>query len=171
MYRCLLVLVLCVFSAHASAGWREILPDAKLCGQGEFRVYGFDVYAAQLWGQCNAAPFDAPFALQLTYRRTITRNKIVNNSLDEMKRLAAHPVSGVTLMHWRELMEEAFVDVASGDRLTGVYLPGYGVKFYAGSRLTADINNDQFARAFFGIWLNRDTRAPGLRNSLLRAQP
>jgi hypothetical protein len=167
----LIALALFFFSGHAWSDWRPALPDAQLCGQGEFRMIGFDIYTAQLWGSCDSAPFDAPFALQLTYHRTIARSKIVDSSLDEMMRLAARPVSSVTLAHWRDLMQTAFVDVKSGDTLIGVYLPGEGVRFYAGTRLTADIDDVQFARAFFEIWLHAETRAPGLRNDLLKARP
>lgn len=171
MRTCLLALFLCVFSAHAWADWREALPDAKLCGQGEFHMYGFDIYEAKLWGPCLSAPLDAPFALQLTYHRTISRRKIVESSLEEMKRLAVSPVSGATLERWGALMERAFVDVKSGDSLTGVYMPDKGVKFFMNARLTVEINDAKFARAFFRIWLDPDTQAPELRNNLLRIEP
>lgn len=171
MHSCLLALALFAFSGQALADWRQTLPDAHLCGQGDFHFFGFDIYTAQLWGRCDTATRDTSFALQLTYHRSISRSKIVDSSLDEMKRLAATPVPSATLAHWRSLMEKAFIDVEPGDRLTGVFLPGQGVRFYAGSRLTADIDDVTFARAFFDIWLDADTRAPGLRNDLLRNRP
>ncbi|NYT75644.1 chalcone isomerase family protein [Alcaligenaceae bacterium] len=171
MRTCLLALALSLFSSHSWADWRGALPDAQLCGQGEFRKYGFDIYEAQLWGACASAPLDAAFALQLTYHRTISRRKIVESSLDEMKRLAVSPVSEATLEHWRTLLEQAFVDVKPGDSLTGVYMPGSGVRFFMGAQLTADIKDAEFARMFFRIWLDPDTQAPELRKNLLRTQP
>ncbi len=171
MRACLLAFALFAFCAHAWAGWRQVLPDAQRCGQGDFRIYGFDIYSAQLWGRCSTAPLDAPFALQLTYHRSIGREKLVDSSLDEMKRLAGAPISDETLSHWRTLMEAAFVDVAPGDQLTGVFFPGEGVRFYADTRQTADIRDLPFAQAFFGIWLDPGTRAPALRNDLLRVRP
>ncbi|NYT60785.1 chalcone isomerase family protein [Alcaligenaceae bacterium] len=171
MRTCLLALVLSLFSCHAWADWRDALPDAQLCGQGEFRKYGFDIYEAQLWGPCISEPLDAAFALQLTYHRTISRQKIVESSLDEMKRLAVAPVSEATLEHWRALLEQAFVDVKPGDSLTGVYLPDSGVRFFMGAQLTAEIKDTAFARTFFRIWLDPDTQAPELRKNLLRTQP
>lgn len=148
-----------------------MLPDAQLCGQGEFRKYGFDIYEAQLWGSCALAPLEAPFALQLTYHRAISRRKIVESSLDEMKRLAVSPVSEATLEQWRAWLQQAFVDVKPGDSLTGLYVPDSGVSFFMGAKLTADIKDAEFARKFFRIWLDPHTQAPELRKNLLRAQP
>lgn len=171
MRACLIALALFAFSAPAWAGWKETLPEAKPCGQGEFRMFGFDVYTAKLWGNCTPTPFDAPFALQLTYRRTIARSKIVESSLDEIKRMAVSPISAQTLVHWRRLMETAFVNVISGDQIVGVYLPRTGTRFYVNNTLTAQISDEQFAHAFFDIWLAPNTRAPGLRTELLGPQP
>ena len=65
-------------------------------------------------------------------------------------------------------MLRSFVDVKPGDQLLGVYLPGIGVRFFARSGLTAEIRDEAFARAFFAIWLDARTRAPKLRENLLK---
>ncbi len=60
----------------------------------------------------------------------------------------------------------ALVDLAAGDRLTGVFLPGHGMRLYRGDMLQADVADDAFARAFFSIWLDPRARAPDLRTRL-----
>jgi hypothetical protein len=57
--------------------------------------------------------------------------------------------------------------VAAGDRLTGIHLPGQGARFLANGRPTADVNDPEFARLFFGIWLSDKTPEPQLRLALL----
>ncbi|MBU6492738.1 MAG: chalcone isomerase family protein [Burkholderiales bacterium] len=156
-------------------GWRADVPAAQLCGQGDFRVIGFLVYTAQMWRACDAAspaaPFATPFALKLTYHRHITRARLVQSSLDEITRMAAHPIDAATLQQWRTAMQHAFVGVAPGDSITGVFLPGQGARFYADGHLTATIDDPAFAKRFFGIWLDRGTRAPDLRRQLLGRAP
>ncbi|NUA29514.1 chalcone isomerase family protein [Cupriavidus basilensis] len=164
--------ILCV-PALAAAGWRADVQPARLSGEGEFRVFGFRLYTAQLWSaQLPIAPDapDAPFALQLTYDRSIKRERLVETSLNEMTRIGSAgntPPSPQVLDSWRASMAQAFVDVRPGDTLTGVFMPGKGVRFYAGDRLTTEIDDLAFAQAFFSIWLDPATRAPALRQRLL----
>ncbi|QOT78727.1 chalcone isomerase family protein [Cupriavidus basilensis] len=161
--------LLCV-PALAAAGWRADVQAARLSGEGEFRVFGFRLYTAQLWSAQLPITPDAPFALQLTYDRSIQRERLVETSLDEMKRIGSAgnaPPSPQLLDSWRASMAQAFVDVRPGDTLTGVFMPGKGVRFYAGDRLTTEIDDPAFAQAFFSIWLDPATRAPALRRRLL----
>ena len=48
-------------------------------------------------------------------------------------------------------------------------IPGTGVAFYSGLRKLGQIDDESFADAFFGIWLDPATRAPDLRARLLRS--
>ena len=87
-----------------------------------------------------------------------------------MKRLAQPPLSDALVARWRDDMLKAFVDVAPGDWLCGVFLPGTGVRFYANGAPTATIEDPEFARAFFNIWFDPQTRAKTLRAKLLGSQ-
>ena len=58
-------------------------------------------------------------------------------------------------------------DVRSGDRLVGVYLPGQGAVFRSGGRVLGRVDDAEFARLFFGIWLSPQTSEPGLRQALV----
>jgi hypothetical protein len=159
---CLLLYSLC-----AHAGWRADVQPAHLVGEGDLSLFGFRLYQAQLWSQQVPVRYDAPFALHITYARSISRQRFVDTGIDEIKRQASAPLSPQTLAHWRDDMMRGLVDVDPGDRLTAVNLPGKGVRFYAGARETAEIDDPAFARAFFGIWFDPSTRAPGLRKALL----
>ncbi|VVP91937.1 hypothetical protein PS918_03322 [Pseudomonas fluorescens] len=159
--------LLALLGSQALAEWREALPGAQIIGSGEFRMFGFDVYNARLWSAGRPLVDDQPFALELIYQRTISRDDLVEASLKEIKRLSGGSVSDGQLAAWQAQMQQSFVDVQAGTRLTGVYLPGQGARFFVGQQLQHEVKDPQFARAFFDIWLDPRTRSPELRQRLL----
>ncbi|MNN97253.1 hypothetical protein D3C81_2163890 [compost metagenome] len=68
-------------------------------------------------------------------------------------------------------MQQAFVDVRPGMRITGVYMPGQGCRFYVDGKLSRAIADPRFARAFFAIWLDPRARDQQLRQRLLGGLP
>jgi hypothetical protein len=154
-------------SSSSFADWHGDVPSAQLVGEGEFSMLGFRVYRAQMWSEHTPVDYDERFVLHIVYTRDIRRERLVDSGIHEMKRLASTPIPAETLERWRANMLQAFVDVAAGDQLSAVFLPGKGVRFYAGERMTGEFDDPAFARAFFGIWLDPATRAPTLRKQLL----
>lgn len=157
--------------ANNQSGWREQLPQASLVGSGDFSWFGFSVYNAKLWSPARQVDFTEPFALELTYRRTISRETLVDTSLDEIRRINGEPLDSEQQSAWTKQMSQAFVDVKDGTRITGVFLPGEGCRFYVDGKLQHVIDDQEFARAFFSIWLDPQTRSPKLRAALLGLNP
>ncbi|MBK5511511.1 chalcone isomerase family protein [Pseudomonas sp. TH15] len=149
------------------ANWQDAVPGAQIIGTGDFSVWGFDVYNARLWSAARPLAPDQPFALELIYQRNISRDDLVKASVDEIKRLSGSSVSAEQLAGWQIQMQQSFVDVQAGTRITGVYLPGQGARFFVGQQLQHEVKDPQFARAFFDIWLDPRTRNPELRQQLL----
>ncbi|KAB0495748.1 chalcone isomerase family protein [Pseudomonas vancouverensis] len=163
--------LLWLLGCPAFASWQDSLPGAQLIGSGEFRKFGFDVYSARLWSPSRPMVGDQPFALELIYQRSISREDLVQASVKEIKRLAGPSVSAEQLAAWQAQMQESFVDVQAGTRLTGVYLPGQGARFFLGQQLLREVDDLQFAQAFFAIWLDPRTKDPELRAQLLGTVP
>lgn len=159
--------LLVLLGTQALANWQDALPGAQIVGTGEFRVFGFDVYNARLWSAARPLAPDQPFALELIYQRNISRDDLVKASIDEIKRLSGASVSALQLAGWQAQMQQSFVDVQAGTRITGLYLPGQGARFFVGQQLQHEVKDPQFARAFFDIWLDPRTRNPELRQQLL----
>src|SRR5512141_3284102 len=68
---------------------REVLPGARLAGQGRLTWWGLEVYDARLWvppGFAAADFADHPFALELRYLRELRGAAIAQHSIDEMRR-------------------------------------------------------------------------------------
>lgn len=163
--------MLCLLSCGAFADnkWQETIPDARLVGSGELRLFGEPIYSAQLYSPVQPPSEEAPFALELTYHRRIERDRLVSVSLEEIHRLYGEQVSPEQLEQWRGEMLQAFTDVEPGERIAAVFLPGQGMRFYVGGELRHEVHDSDFARAFFAIWLDPRARHPGLRERLLGA--
>lgn len=154
-----------VWSPSGCADWRRDLPGAMQVGQGQFTWFGVAVYQASLWSPARPAGWEHPFALELVYRRDLSRDRLVQSSIDEMRRLGTTDEGLLT--RWAGEMRKAFVDVRVGQSITGVYLPGQGCRFYVDGEFRYAVVDSQFAQAFFSIWLDRRTRNPQLRRELL----
>lgn len=162
-----LLAVLLLAGFAAAADWRPAVPDARQVGSGEFTWFGFRVYTARLWSAGSPQGWQAPFALELIYHRALSRDTLVQASLDEMRRLSDRQLPQPTQDRWAQAMQAAFVDVQPGTRITGVYLPGQGSRFYVDGQLHHEVADPAFARAFFAIWLDPRARDPALRQRLL----
>lgn len=140
-------------------------------GTGALRFLGFKAYDATLWlaaaPSANANPLQnkSLFALEIVYNTTLTSDEIVNVSLLEMARLKR--LTDVQRKTWTTDMTKFFPSVKSGDRLTGVYVPKIGTRFFFNGKLISEINDPAFGDAFFAIWLDEGAKKPDLRRALL----
>lgn len=149
------------------------VPQASLSGSTRLKVWGFDIYDAQLWvapGFQAARYADTPFALELLYLRDFSRGDIARRSLAEMRRSA--DISDAQAQAWQHKLEAAFPDVKKGDRILGIYLPQTRTaRFVTNGRPTGEVSDGDFARLFFGIWLSPQTSEPAMRNALVAGNP
>ena len=152
-------------SVHAlPAAVRDGAGDWRQWGSGEMSWFGFSLYRATLWVAGDSLEASAS-ALQLDYRRDIPSQRLVQTSLDEMRRLGADEAQ---LARWEADLRRVFPDVKEGDSIVGVHLPGRGARFFHQGRLTGEIDDAEFARRFFAIWLDPASRSPTLRSALLK---
>lgn len=142
------------------------LPNFEAVGSGTMRFFGLRIYDATLWSPGGVWSATRPYALELIYARSFDGDAIARRSIEEMRAQRAYPAA--TLARWEQQMGALFPNVTSGDHLTGVRMPGEGATFYSGIRKLGQIDDEAFADAFFGIWLDPATRAPDLRARLLK---
>jgi hypothetical protein len=133
-------------------------------GSGEMRWLGIALYQATLYVAGKDAE-QAPLALRLEYRRDIPGTRLVQATMEEMRRLGADPAR---LPAWEAQLQRLFPDVQKGDTITGVLIPGMGVRFFHQDRLRGELTDGDFGRWFFAIWLHPDSRSPALRSQLLQ---
>lgn len=161
-----------VLLALLVAATAQALPEAphnetaglRRWGSGEMRWFGLALYRATLW-VAGESPESSASALQLDYLRDIPRERLVQTSLDEMRRLGADEAQ---LKRWEGDLRRVFPDVKTGESIVGVHYPGRGAGFYHQGLAIGEIGDAQFARRFFAIWLDPASRNPGLRAALLK---
>jgi hypothetical protein len=145
----------------AGLGHASLPVGLRRMGSGTFRRFGFPVYEATLWAGDN--PLRPPLALRLDYKRNIAGPDIAAASVKEMRKLVADKQQ---LDAWGERMVQIFPDIRDGDHILGIWQAD-GAHFMQGDRMLGSIAEPEFARAFFGIWLDERTSAPDLRATLL----
>jgi hypothetical protein len=148
--------------AQAKESLDPYVKGLQLQGQGRMTFWGFDVYDARLYvgdqrGQTG-------FALDLNYLRSLKGSDITKRTIEEMQRLG---VSEANRNTWGKKLDGIFPDVVSGSSLTAIHVPGRGTVFLHNGKSVGEIAGDDFARAFFSIWLDPKTAAPKLRTALI----
>ncbi len=151
--------------AELPAAVCRALESCRIVGQGTLRWWGFHVYDAALWTRSGRWQAQAPYALDIRYARRISGAQLAETSVDEMRRLGIG--DDAARQRWDEAMRRIFPDVAPGSRLIGVHRPQQGAVFYSASGYLGAIDDPEFARGFFAIWLDPRTQVPDLRTALL----
>ena len=103
----------------------------------------------------------------MTYHRAFSAQAIARRSVEEIDR--QRPLEPEQAARWTAQLAQWLPDVQAGDRLTGLYLPGQGMRLWHGEQALATLADAELARHFFGIWLSPLTSDPGLRAALLGA--
>ena len=154
--------------AYALDHIRSHVPKAQKVGEGRLTYMFWDVYDATLYAPQGDWNNDQPFALQLSYLREIEGKKIADRSAEEMRNQGID--DEVKLAAWHTQMRKIFPDVDEGVRLTGIHTDKGEAVFYRDNEEIGRINDPEFSRAFFDIWLNGKTSSPDLRRKLLGAR-
>lgn len=168
----LLAAALAVAPARADAmpaGPFEALVEV---GSGELTWFGLSVYDARLLsGHPDFQGLDSaePMALELTYRRKISSQRLVESTAKEWRRLEGELAlpGKERRQQWLDAVAEIWPDVTPGDRIIARYEPGGPTLFYGNDGLLGVVDDPEFGPAFLGIWLHPETRDTALRAALL----
>lgn len=167
MIKIILLLLCCLIApANAAPAPAEVaaaIPNAHKIGTGTLGFLWYDAYRATLWAAEPEWNAEKPFALSINYGMDFSTADLVDRTLEEMKRTNA-PVD-VTI--YRAGLEKAFPPVAAGHSITGIFTPPARTDFYHNGAPTYTINDAEFAKLFFNIWLGETTSEPQLRIALL----
>jgi hypothetical protein len=126
-------------------------PGFTQLGEGTLRFLTIHVYDSSVWIKGPKFVPTEPFALEIRYAINIKGKSLTERSLKEMRGL------GYT--------DEA--KLKPGDRIVGVHVPGKETRFYSADKFLGVVEDPEFARAFFGIWLDEKTSEPKLRAKML----
>jgi hypothetical protein len=156
------------FSANSQVSnmkLQQYFEAPKLVGEARLKFVFWDVYDATLIApQGNFSP-ETPFALQLKYLRDFAGEDIASRSIDEMRKLGMN--DELKLAKWYQEMQSLFPNVKKGEVITGIVDAENKSYFYFNEKLLGDVEDKEFSKWFFNIWLSEDTSEPKMRKQLL----
>jgi len=82
-------------------------------------------------------------------------------------KLAGTAAKKATLSAWGKELATILPNVEPGQTIAAIYIPKQGTTFFYEGKKISQIQGADFAKAFFGIWLDTKTSAPKLRTDLL----
>lgn len=141
------------------------VPDAKLVGKGEYHKLVWDVYTAKLYAPGGVYEKGQPLALSLSYHMEIDGSDIAEKSIEEMQKQA--PLDPKQQLEWQALMEKIFPDVNDTTVLTGILTKDGKTIFLHNGKFAGKIDDKEFGRRFFDIWLGAKTSDNKLTQQLL----
>jgi hypothetical protein len=163
-------------SRHAGFAPTVLLGNEPLAMRGSGTAYYarlFRVYEAALYAPPGTEVHDlvegaAARCLLIDYQRPVTRDVIVAAADTVLQR------QGVALGPLQDRLERlsaAYRDVDAGDRYQLCHVPGADTRLSLNGEELIRIPGDDFAVAYFGIWLRDGAISDELRSSLLGAVP
>jgi hypothetical protein len=141
---------------------KSMMGQVQLQGLGRLNFWGFHVYDANLYR--GAMKDSQEFALELRYQKSFSGESIANRTADEMKNMG---VADAQAASWGKELAGILPNVEPGQTITAVYIPKQGTSFFYEGKKISQIQGADFAKAFFGIWLDSKTSVPKLRTDLL----
>ena len=146
------------------------LNTPQLVGKARLKFMFWKVFDAALYSETGQYDSKAPFALELTYLRSFKREKIVDKTMEEIRRLTSASISAGQLKDWRQQLNNMIPDVKIGMSIIGIRTSEGYTDIYAGDVLKGSIEDEDFTDAFFAIWLGEDTAKPEFRAKLTRLE-
>jgi len=133
-------------------------------GSGTYRKFGFKIYYATLWAPNGNWDAAGPYALQLRYARSLSKDTLSNSIVDDLRDQGV--VDEDTMAHWTESVRQIIPAVEDGDVMVALKISRKeAVLFLNGAEFTR-IHDQAFSQAFFDIWLGKGADED-LRNELL----
>lgn len=156
------------FQRHASANVIEPThitdahaPNLIHLGHGTYTRFGFEIYQAHLY--VDETKLIKKFAIILDYSRQIQKDVLVKATMEQFEK-AGYP-SQKTL-EWKNYLDKMYTNINKGDKFSAIFNPASGTTFIYGDKIVGNVVDQDFAEAFFGIWLSSKTSAPELRSKL-----
>lgn len=162
---CVLGLVLLFSAKEAKANLQDVMSQKQLVGQARFEKFFMDIYDVRLYARDGSWREGEPLVLELQYLRNIKGVRIAQVSANEIRGLGFDDENKIR--QWESAMRDIFPDVDDGTVLTGVFSHDGQSIFYHNDKELGRIEDPEFGRYFFGIWLDEKTSDPDLRAQIL----
>lgn len=144
---------------------RQQIGNAELVGTSRLHYLLWDIYDAELYAPGGKWDDRGPFALTLTYLHDFKGKTLAEYCVKEMRKIGYDDET--RMARWEAQLETFFPDVEKYDELTGVREANGWTRFYSNGKPIGVVEDAEFTRHFFDIWLSPQTSAPHSRAKLL----
>jgi len=165
MKKLLAMLILIPSISGTSEVEQEVFQSHKLIGEGTLKVLMWEVYDLRLYTDGTVFSWQDKFMLEFDYSRELKKESVIDASLKEFK--LQPNVTEKDIKAWEMYLKQVIQPVQKGEKATIQWVPDGQIIFHYEGSKPAVIENEQFARAFFNIWLGEQTSRPKLRSQLL----
>ena len=124
-----------------------------------------DIYRLTLYSRERDYRVSDHFALEFSYKKSVSKKTIVNASIDELSN--ATSVNSLETETWRQILESGISDMQAGEKASVVFSKSGNIEFWSENREPILFQNLKFAKNFAAIWLGPKTSHPKLRLALL----
>jgi hypothetical protein len=172
------IILFAPFFANAKPAIKAILKPQEIAtyiksdtphGSADFTWYLINVYKISLWTDAQNFSLenksDEKFALSINYKIKIKRDDLVQTTIDEMARISGKPA--LSFEKYRSTLQKVFPQVKAKDVITAINIPNKGIKFFYNGIETGIINDKNFTKNFFSIWLSEKTLNQKLYKNLI----
>lgn len=131
----------------------------------------FKVYVAGFYGPRDVEPEeilerDVTRRLEIEYLRSIAADDI-NEATRQMLERQLDEETYAKVEERFAYLADLYQDVEEGDRYVFEYIPGEGGTLFFNGDAVGSVEGEDFARAYFGIWLGEDPLSSSLKRELL----
>lgn len=161
----LVILLLLSNLSQAGVMRDSYLQSPLLIGQGTLHFLWWEVYDIKLFTNNTSFSWEYPFLLEFDYKREVKKEDVMQSTLKELRRQQA--VSEKDTLKWQKYLDQTFQSVQVGTRAILYWDPEGKITFHYERSNPEVIQDGNFARAFFNIWLGEETSQPQLRKNLI----
>lgn len=149
------------------AGPAQAVPVQQLdaVGAATLKVFLWTIYDSRLYSEDgNFDGIEPNVALEITYRRNIDSQDLVQRTRKEWRKLSLYQPRHE---QWLDELRSMWPDVKDGDTLLLVVEKNLASQFYLNGNPIGRMEDSDFTRSFLSIWLSKDSSYPALRDQLL----
>lgn len=152
------------FNAEPPEEVSLFLDNPVLSGKANLSAFIFDIYDAELWVEKKPWDFNQAFSLSIKYNRSISKEKFVSSSIEELERY--YDIIRDKRIYI-EILNSILPSVQEGDRISAVFQPGIGLVFFYNGQEIGVIHDLDFAKKYIMIWLHPKAYYADVRKGLL----
>tara|TARA_R110002050_G_scaffold118195_2_gene235378 strand:+ start:3698 stop:4270 length:573 start_codon:yes stop_codon:yes gene_type:complete len=138
-------------------------------GQGSVTKYMFTVYKLALWAENNQYKYSNKLALQAWQEIEVTQEDLIKETLKKI--YDNNHVSDEKLGQYEGYLKKIYpANIKPKQTWTVIYIPNKSIDFYFNGKPYGKVKDMDFAKKYFGIWMNPAGEFKDLRQNLLKNQ-